>query len=365
MSSFFLARNTLLYVSEAGRCTSRITVTTRLMLVDEAVIYVRAGRGGDGCISFRREKYVPKGGPDGGDGGDGGSVFAVAERGVATLLDFAGRHHWLAGNGQPGAGRNRSGRKGEDLTLDLPVGTLIFDRDRNILLKDLDTTGEAVCIAQGGRGGRGNARFARPDHQSPREFEPGTPGEERWLRLELKVVADVGIIGLPNAGKSTLLARLSKARPKIAAYPFTTLEPQLGIVELSGGRRFVIADIPGLIQGAHEGAGLGDTFLRHIERTRVLLHVVDVGSEWAFMAPADGYHTVRAELAKHGVTLTAKHEIVAGNKVDLTRGTAAARRLAASIGRVVLPISAVSGQGLNELAESLWRILENNRKMAC
>lgn len=327
------------------------------MFVDRAEIYVRAGKGGNGCVSFRREKFVPRGGPDGGDGGDGGSVYAVATVGIDTLLDFAGCHHWIAENGQPGMGKNMAGRMGENLVLKLPPGTLIYDRETDILIKDLSAVDEPVCIAQGGKGGRGNARFARPDHQAPRKHERGTPGQERWLRLELKLIADVGITGLPNAGKSTLLSRLSRARPKIADYPFTTLEPQLGIVELSGHRRFVMADIPGLIEGAHEGAGLGDAFLRHIERTRVILHLIDVGSEYAAITPADAYHTLRAELGKHSAKLAAKEEMVVGNKIDLTGGVEAAQKLAEAIGKQVLPISAVSGKGVSKLAEALWALV--------
>lgn len=334
------------------------------MLADQADIYVRAGNGGDGCVSFRREKFVPKGGPDGGDGGDGGSVFAVATLGVDTLLDFKGRHHWIAASGQPGMGKNMAGRSGRDLFLNLPLGTLIYDRNTEVLIKDLSTVEERVCVAGGGKGGRGNARFARPDHQTPREYEPGTPGEERWLRLQLKLIADVGIVGLPNAGKSTLLSRLSKARPKIADYPFTTLEPQLGIVDLPGHRRFILADIPGLIEGAHEGAGLGDAFLQHIERTRVILHLVDVGSQYATSDPMDAYHTVRAELEKYSTSLAAREEIVAGNKIDLTDGEAAARKLAEEIDRDVLPISAVSGKGIGRLVELLWSVVQRAKESA-
>lgn len=329
------------------------------MLIDRAEIYVRAGKGGDGCVSFRREKFIPKGGPDGGDGGDGGTVYAVATPGVDTLLDFAGRHHWIARNGQPGMGKKMAGRKAEDLEMPLPSGTLIYDRDSGILIKDLSTPGERVVIAQGGKGGRGNARFARPAHQTPREFEEGTPGQERWLRLELKLIADVGIVGLPNAGKSTLLSRLSKARPKIADYPFTTLQPQLGIMELSGHRRLVIADIPGLIEGAHEGAGLGDAFLRHIERTRVILHLVDVGDEYAVMPPLEAYRAVVNELGKYSAELSAKPELVAASKSELSGGDEAATELAAAIHKQVLPISAVTGKGLNALAERLWTLVRS------
>lgn len=332
-----------------------------LLLVDQAEIYIRAGKGGDGCLSFRREKYIPKGGPDGGDGGDGGDVYAIAYRGVDTLLDFAGRHHWVADNGQPGMGKNKSGKRGDDLLVKLPLGTMIYDRETKLLLKDLTTIDEPVCIARAGKGGRGNARFARATHQTPQEFERGTPGEERWLRLELKLMADVGIVGLPNAGKSTLLSRLSKARPKIADYPFTTLQPQLGIVELSGHRRFVLADIPGIIEGAHAGAGLGGAFLRHIERTRVLLHVIDVGSELTPMAPMEAYKTIRSELAKKSPELAAKPEIIAANKIDLTAGEGAAAELAAAIGRPVLPISAVAGKGLQRLTETMWSFVQETK----
>ena len=332
------------------------------MLVDEAEIYVRGGNGGHGCMSFRREKYIPKGGPDGGDGGDGGNVYAVATHGVETLLDFAGRHHWVAPNGQPGMGKNRTGHGGDELILNLPAGTLIYDKETGVLIKDLSVFDERICIAEGGKGGRGNARFARPTHQTPRECEPGEIGRERWLRLELKLIADVGVVGLPNAGKSTLLARLSKARPKIAAYPFTTLRPQLGIVELTGHRRYVMADIPGLIEGAHDGAGLGDAFLKHIERTRIILHLVDVGSEHAEVSPADAYRTIREELMKYSPALAAKPEIVAGSKIDLTGGAESANDLAGEIGQDVLPFSSVSGQGIESLSETLWNLVKGRQE---
>lgn len=328
------------------------------MLVDRAEIYVRAGKGGDGCSSFRREKFVPKGGPNGGDGGDGGAVYAVGDPNVETLLDFSGHHHWIAKNGQPGLSKDMAGRKGDELLIPLPVGTLIYDRDSNILLKDLAEPGQRVCLVEPGKGGRGNARFATATNQTPREFELGTPGQQRWLRLELKLIADVGIVGLPNAGKSTLLSRLSKAKPKIANYPFTTLTPQLGIVELSSHRRIVLADIPGLIEGAHEGAGLGDEFLRHIERTRVILHVVDVGDEFSITPPEQSYKTIRNELSKYSPELSIKNELIVGNKVDLTDGKERAKTFADAIGKEVLPISAVSGIGLPLVLEKLWDMVQ-------
>jgi GTP-binding protein len=327
------------------------------MFVDEAVIYVRAGRGGHGCVSFRREKFLPRGGPDGGDGGKGGSVILRAAPGVDTLLDFAGRHHWIAENGRPGQGKDKTGRGGKDLIVDLPPGTLVYDRDTKVLLKDLTPAGVQTVIAAGGKGGRGNARFATSTNQAPRQAEPGQPGEERWLSLELKLIADVGIVGLPNAGKSTLLSRLSKARPKIADYPFTTLNPQLGIVELSSYRRFVMADLPGLIQGAHRGGGLGDTFLRHIERTRLVLHLIDIQPPEGQPSPAEAFQVIRNELRAYSQTLASKPELVAANKMDLLPDEGEARQLADDIGQAVLPISAVTGQGLSMLTERLWELV--------
>src|SRR5512136_2576090 len=247
-----------------------------MKFVDEARIHVKAGDGGNGCVSFRREKFVPKGGPDGGDGGKGGDVYFEAVEGKDTLLDFAGKHHWRAENAKHGGAKNMYGADGQDLVIRVPPGTLIYDEDLGLLLKDLNEVGMKVRVCRAGRGGKGNRAFATATNQAPRESEPGKPGQERNLRLELKLIADVGLVGMPNAGKSTLLSRCSAARPKIAPYPFTTLEPVLGIVELSGFRRFVMADIPGLIEGASQGAGLGHDFLKHIERTVLLVHLLDI-----------------------------------------------------------------------------------------
>ena len=334
------------------------------MFIDEAEIFVSGGRGGHGCLSFRREKFIPKGGPDGGNGGDGGNVILLAAPGVDTLLDFKGKHHWRAPNGQPGMGKNMAGACGEDLVLRLPPGTLVYDRESGLLLKDLAEPGDTVCVARGGRGGKGNKAFARPTHQTPRETEPGEPGEERSLKLELKLIAEVGIIGLPNAGKSTLLSRLSAARPKIADYPFTTLVPQLGIVELSGFRRFVMADMPGLIEGAHTGVGLGGTFLRHIERTRVLLHLIDIAPGESQPSPAQAYRVIREELARYSTALAAKPELVAANKMDLLPDDEPVRRLSAELGCEIIPISGVTGRNLSVLGEALWRFVIAGREAA-
>jgi len=324
------------------------------MFVDEAEIQVKAGRGGDGCMSFRREKSVPRGGPDGGDGGRGGDVFFEAVANLDTLTDFAGRHHWRAGDGKPGQGANKHGSDGQDLIIPVPPGTIIYDADYGILLKDLSEIGIKVRVCRGGRGGHGNKAFATAVNQTPRTTEPGKEGQTRNLRLELKLIADVGLVGLPNAGKSTLISRCSAARPKIAAYPFTTLEPVLGIVELTNYRRFVMADIPGLIEGAHEGAGLGFEFLRHIERTVLIAHVVD-------LAPTDGsepvanYHRIRNELRQYSQALADKPEVIVANKTDLDSDGGRLKELADGLGRPVHAISAVTGQGIRPLAEQLWR----------
>jgi GTP-binding protein len=335
-----------------------------MLFIDEVEICVRSGKGGDGCMSFRREKYVPKGGPDGGDGGDGGSVNLQVDPQLSTLVDLTGHHHWTARDGQPGMGANCSGRAGSDELVRVPAGTLVYDRENGILLKDLVEHDAILCVAKGGRGGRGNARFASSTHQAPREFERGGPGEERWLRLELKLIADVGVVGLPNAGKSTLLSRVSKARPKIADYPFTTLIPNLGIVSLSGYRQFVMADVPGLIEGAHRGVGLGDQFLRHIERTRVIIHLVDLFPVEGQPTAAEAYRVIRRELEKYSPTLASKPELIVANKLDLA-GLERPEELdsfADAIGATVIGISAVSGKGLENLLNRIWSLLEENRR---
>ncbi len=337
------------------------------MFIDEAKIWVKAGDGGHGCVSFRRERYIAKGGPDGGNGGKGGSVYFEARDNVDTLLDFAGKHHWRATNGKGGQGSNKSGADGEDLIIGVPPGTLIYDFDLDVLLKDLGTPGMKVCICRGGRGGKGNKAFATSTRQTPRFAQDGKPGQERNLHMELKLIADVGLVGMPNAGKSTLISRCSAARPKIADYPFTTLEPVLGIVELSNYRRFVMADIPGLIEGAHQGAGLGHEFLRHIERTRIIVHILDImptdGSD-----PVENYAKIRGELDFHSEVLTAKPELVVLNKVDLDGDGTIAGEVAERLKKQYplpfspMTISAVSGAGITELKEVLWKMVKGKAR---
>jgi GTP-binding protein len=331
------------------------------LFVDEAKIHVRGGKGGNGCVSFRREKYVPKGGPDGGNGGDGGSVYLVALDGIDTLLDLAGKHHWRAEDGRPGEGSDRHGRRGKPLDVVVPTGTLVYDDETGRRLKDLVHDGQRVCVARGGRGGYGNAHFVSSTNQAPREAQPGRPGQERMLRLELKLIADVGLVGLPNAGKSTLLSRLTNARPKIAAYPFTTREPQLGIAELPGYRRLVLADIPGLIAGAHHGAGLGDAFLRHIERTRVIVHLVDLCPLAGNPTPSEAYRIIRRELEEYSPVLAQRREIVAANKMDLTGADEAWRELQPALVNEAHPVSGVTGRGLRALTEAMWAAVEQVR----
>jgi GTP-binding protein len=329
------------------------------MFVDQADIEVAAGDGGRGCVSFRKEKYVPEGGPDGGDGGDGGSVFLRATEGVDTLLDMVGRHHWRATRGDNGKGKKQAGSDGEDLVIRVPPGTLVYDRTSGLLIADLKAPGQEVRVAKGGRGGKGNIHFTTPVRQAPDFAEPGQKGQIRGLHLELRLIADVGVVGLPNAGKSTLLSRVSHARPKIADYPFTTLVPQLGIAELDAERRLVIADIPGLIEGASQGAGLGQDFLRHIERTRVLVHIVDV-MPLDGTTPIDAYRQIRAELEAYSPKLAAKPELLAANKMDLTGASEALAELRQALpGKQIFAISAVAGTGMRPLLEALWQAAKN------
>lgn len=327
------------------------------MFVDEVEIFVQGGAGGRGCVSFRRERFVPHGGPDGGDGGDGGSVFMEVTPGLDTLSELAGHHHWRAQRGAHGQGKNMAGKKGKDLIIPVPAGTLVYDRDLGILLQDLSHLGQRVCVAPGGKGGKGNSAFATATEQTPRFAQPGTEGQQRWLKLQLKLIADVGLVGLPNAGKSTLLSRISAARPKIADYAFTTLSPQLGIVELSDYRRMVMADLPGLIKGAHQGQGLGDAFLRHIERTRIIVHLLDICPP-SQADPAESYRTIRRELAAYSDKLAAKPELIVANKMDLTGSQQALAKLQDDLKTDVLGISAVVGTGLKPLTEKLWAMLE-------
>ena len=328
---------------------------SKAMFVDEADILVFSGGGGNGCMAFRREKFIPKGGPSGGDGGHGGSVYIIADASYNTLQHLAGRHHWRAERGQHGMGKKCHGRSGKDLYIKVPTGTIVYDADHGMVLRDLTDDAQKVCVAAGGRGGRGNVHFKTATHQAPREWEPGEEGQQRRLHFELKLIADVGLVGLPNAGKSTLVSHLSQARPKIAAYPFTTLTPCLGIVELSGYRRFVIADIPGLIAGAHKGAGLGDAFLKHIERTRILVHLVDICPPAA--DPCASCRTIQAELRDHSPALADKPTLLAANKMDLTGSEEALDRLERELGAEVIPISAVTGRGLERLTERIWALL--------
>ncbi|HEV8265412.1 MAG TPA: GTPase ObgE [Gemmatimonadales bacterium] len=344
------------------------------MFIDRAVVHVFAGTGGSGASSFRREKFVPKGGPDGGNGGEGGSVFVRADPNLATLLDYRYHTHWKAERGQHGKGKDMTGRSGADVYLPVPPGTEVRDADSGEVLGELLAPGQTLLVAKGGRGGRGNARFATPTHQSPREWEPGEAGEERRLELVLKLIADVGLLGEPNAGKSTLLSVISAARPKVADYPFTTLEPYLGVVGLSDHRSFVVADIPGIIEGAHAGKGLGLRFLQHVERTRMLAVLVPVDSP----DPQATYDLLRREAALYSPELAAKPHVVVVTKADLVSGTgyqvpgAESRApdtrypvpdtryptIRTDAGAPVLTISAVTRQGLAELLETLWQTLQ-------
>jgi len=331
-----------------------------MKFLDEAKVYIRSGDGGNGCVSFRREKFIEFGGPNGGDGGKGGDVIAEAVDGLNTLIDYRYQQHFTAKNGRAGMGKDRHGANGADAVLKVPVGTQIYEEDGETLLADLTEPSERVVLARGGNGGFGNAHFKTSTNRAPRRANPGQPGEEHTIRLRLKLIADAGIVGLPNAGKSTFLAAVSAARPKIADYPFTTLNPQLGVVDVDG-REFVLADIPGLIEGAHEGVGLGDRFLGHVERCRVLLHLVDGTGEDA----GEAYKTVRAELSAYGGGLDQKPEVVALSKADAMSATDIKQqvaRLKRAAKKAPLVVSAVSGVGVKEILRTLLKIIEEARR---
>jgi GTPase len=328
------------------------------MFVDEVEIQVESGKGGDGCMSFRREKYAPRGGPDGGDGGDGGSVIVVAQQGVDSLSATAHRKHWKAKNGNPGEGSQRHGASADDLIIRVPPGTIVGDASRDFVLKDLTADGDQVIVARGGKGGKGNVRFKSSTNRSPRQSTPGGEPEVRRIRLELKIIADVGLVGKPNAGKSTLLSRLSRARPEIAPYPFTTKYPNLGLVRVDFDRTFIMADIPGLIEGAHAGVGLGHEFLRHIQRAGILVHLIEPepldGTD-----PTSNYTSICDELVKYDEQLGERPEILAVTKADLPSAEELRGQLAETLGREVLLISAVTGQGLNELVGQIAQALSD------
>ena len=339
------------------------------MFVDEAKIYVKAGDGGNGCMAFRREKYVPRGGPSGGDGGNGGSIYVEANPNDNTLLRYRYNREFKGERGRHGEGSNCTGQSGRDTILKVPVGTLVFDEEGEGLLADLKTPGQRILVAQGGKGGRGNQHFAKPWHQAPREKEEGQPGEERRLRLELKLLADVGLVGFPNAGKSTLISVISAARPKIANYPFTTLQPNLGVVNADGGtgghgselgRTFVVADLPGLIEGASEGAGLGIRFLRHVERTRLLAHLIDT-SDTADLDPIKAYEIIEGELAAFSGTMLEKPMIVVATKLDATTDRTKLEELKKFCGEKGLEfhaISAPTGEGVKALVRAMADALD-------
>lgn len=330
------------------------------MFVDRVTVDIEAGKGGDGCVSFRREKYIPRGGPDGGDGGRGGSVLVVAEDGVDSLQMLVHRKHWRARGGEPGRGSNCHGANAQDLVIRVPPGTVVIDAEHDFVLKDLAQPGEQVIAARGGDGGKGNTRFKSATNQVPRECTLGGEGEVRRVTFELKMIADVGLIGKPNAGKSTLLSRVSRAKPRIADYPFTTKIPNLGIVQIDIDRAFVMADIPGLIEGAHAGAGLGHEFLRHVERTRVLIHLVEPapmdGSD-----PLENYRAIRAELKLYDVNLADRPEIVAVSKAELPGAAEVREALQKTLGRPVMLFSSVTGQGLNDLIREAHTHLQQVR----
>ena len=330
------------------------------VFIDEAKIHVAAGAGGNGCVAFRREKFVPRGGPSGGDGGHGGSVYLESTQHLNTLLKFRYNREFAAERGGYGEGSNRHGQDGSDLTIQVPVGTVVFDEPTGEKVFDFDAACRRFLAAQGGRGGRGNARFATSTHQAPRKAEPGAPAEERTLRLELKLLADVGLVGFPNVGKSTLISRLSAARPRIADYPFTTLEPHLGVVALDPERTFVMTDLPGLIAGAHLGRGLGTRFLKHVERTRLLLHLIDV-AEQSGRDPVDDYRVILKELESFSLTVASKPMLLVASRVDAAGEgyrLIALREFCRELGKPLYEISSVTGEGLGELKQATWAMLE-------
>lgn len=329
------------------------------MFYDQAKIYVKGGDGGNGCIAMRREKYVPEGGPWGGDGGRGGDVIFRADEGLRTLADFRYKRHYKSERGRHGEGKNRYGASGDDLMIRTPVGTVIKDADTGEQIADLTQNGQEIVVAKGGRGGRGNAHFASAHNKAPRMAEKGEPGEERWLELELKLLADVGLVGFPNAGKSTMISQISAAKPKIADYPFTTLTPNLGMVRLEDGRSFVVADIPGLIEGAYTGSGLGHDFLRHVERTRLLVHVLDVaGSEGR--DPVDDLQITNRELYLYNPAIAKKPQLLAANKMDISGAAENLARIEAAYAATydIFPVSAATGAGLDTLLYKIADLLD-------
>ncbi len=330
------------------------------MFVDRVEIYVKGGDGGRGAATFRREKFVPLGGPDGGDGGDGGSVIVRADPNADNLAGLTMKKHWKAKNGEPGMGAKCAGKAAEDVILLVPPGTIVCDREHGNVLRDLVNPGDEVVVGKGGRGGRGNVHFKSATNRAPRQFEPGEEGEQRWISLELKVIADAGLVGFPNAGKSTLLSRVSRATPEIASYPFTTKHPNLGIVTVGDGG-FVIADLPGLIEGAAQGVGLGHEFLRHVERTRVLIHLVEpFPSDES--DPIHNYHAIRKELREYAVPLDGRPEIVCVSKAELPGADEVRAKLAAETGREVLLFSAVTGEGLHTLIGRVTQMIADLKR---
>jgi GTPase len=327
------------------------------MFVDRVQIELIAGSGGDGCCSFRREKYIPDGGPDGGDGGDGGSIIVRAKAGVDSLNALAHKKFWRAPSGTNGSGSQCTGRGGEDMVIDVPPGTIIYESETGLIVKDLMRDGDSVVAARGGRGGKGNLRFKTSINRAPTETTPGGEGEHKEVLMELKVIADVGLLGKPNAGKSTLLSRLSKARPQIADYPFTTKHPHLGIVRIGADRQFVMADIPGLIEGAHEGVGLGIEFLRHIERAGILVHLVEP-IPFDGVDPLENYRAIRHEVESYSESVGQRPEILCVSKAELPGATEVRDQLATELGREVLLISAVTGQGMSDLIHRIAKELD-------